>query len=132
MDIRDSVHRSDIPDVVFVERLIYFISERNAEYGENTSPSTVSMVRPRNSATSYNDPVVKTRITPILRRMGSCSCMTAMIGRISITRSTTTPKIVVGIIESADLRIFLEWRCSANVSPDRGVAMTNEKTATPV
>ena len=108
MDIRDSVHPGDIPHVVFEDILVLSISERNAEYGENTRPSAISMVKPANSAASYSDPVVKTRITPILRRMGSCSCMTAVIGRTSITRSTTMPKPDVGITNSIDFSNSLE------------------------
>ena len=106
MDVRYDVHRGVFPVGVF-ERPEFYITERNVEDGENTRPGPISIVEPANSATSYNDPVMKTRITPILRRVGNCSCMTAVIGSTSITRSITTPKLDVGIGRSIDFLISL-------------------------
>ena len=39
----------------------------------------------------YNKPVKKTRMTPIFRRVGSCSCETATMGKTNMAKSMTRP-----------------------------------------
>ena len=117
VDIRGNVHRGELPIRVFVDGLVFFGSEPDIDDGENTSPGcrSVLMVRSNrkksNPVTSYKEPVMKTRMTPILRRVGNCSCMTATIGRTSMIRSTKTPKLDVMIVRSTDFPISLEYRC---------------------
>ena len=70
-------------------------------------------------AISYSRPLMNIAMTPIFRRVGSCSLDTAMIGRIKIYRSMVRPITAWGI-DNGSARCSFK-AASAHDWPDRGV-----------
>ena len=79
-------------------------------------------------AMPYSRPLIKIAMTPIFRRVGSCSLETAMIGRIRMYRSMARPITAWGI-DSGSAPCPLK-AASAHDWPDRGVEKVKFATKT--
>jgi len=73
---------------------------------------------------THAKPVKKIRITPILRRVGSCSCSTAIIGITRRYRSVPNPTHAIGTDKRKDLYSAGETATETKLCPCFGVMDT--------
>ena len=121
---RYSVNGQEIPQHIW--RMVNYIPIVDTKPRTQTCSVVISIVTYYNvRALPYNIPVVKISIAPILRRVGSCICITAIMGKINMTISMAKPTDDCKTHKTLVLCATLGDSCTNHLSPRPGVEEMN-------